>query len=228
METEQFLISIVIIVKIQMNLTDHREEYIKHTLDEKDTGNDPVIFFKNWLEEAIRGNVPEPTAMSVSTVSDSGRPSSRIVLLKGIEEDKFLFYTNYNSDKGKQISSNPRVALLFFWPGVERQVRVEGSVEKILPAESDKYFNSRPPESRIGAVVSPQSEVLKDRHQLEEMYAHVAGKFRTALIMRPGHWGGYAVSPELIEFWQGRAGRMHDRIRFRRVGNGWIKERLAP
>jgi len=212
-----------------MNLGDLRQDYKRNRLDEADSGEDPVVFFQKWLDEAIGANVPEPTAMSVSTVSSDGRPSSRVVLLKGIVDCHFIFFTNYNSRKGEQLKVNPYASLLFFWPQLERQVRIEGKVHKTDPDESDRYFHSRPPESRISALISPQSRVISGRDELEKLVELAEEEFRNKEMARPEHWGGFALIPELIEFWQGRTGRLHDRIRYRRGSeNDWIRERLAP
>lgn len=211
-----------------MNLADIRIDYIKHSLDARVVGNDPVKFFTGWLNEAINSGVQEPTAMAVSSVSEEGKPSLRIVLLKGVENGKFKFFTNYNSRKGQELECNPNIAMLFFWPELERQVRIEGKVNKISGDESDIYFNSRPLESRIGAIASPQSKVISGREELEELFSQTAKAIPPEMIKRPEYWGGYSLKPESVEFWQGRPGRLHDRIRFRKDGNNWIKERLAP
>ncbi|MHC1774398.1 MAG: pyridoxamine 5'-phosphate oxidase [Lentimicrobium sp.] len=211
-----------------MNIAAIRKEYIKHSLDAVAVGSNPVSFFSAWLNEAIDAGALEPTAMAVSSVSEDGKPSSRMVLLKGIDDGKFTFFTNFNSRKGKEINSNSEVALLFFWPELERQVRIEGVAMRVSEEESDEYFNSRPMESRIGAVASPQSSVIPGRQALEEIYIRIAEKAISEEIVRPENWGGFAVIPHTVEFWQGRPGRLHDRIRFRSEGNEWIKERLAP
>jgi pyridoxamine 5'-phosphate oxidase len=211
-----------------MNLAEFRKDYIKHSLDVMVVGNDPVNFFSGWLNEAIQSGVQEPTAMAVSSVSADGKPSSRMVLLKGIEEGKFKFFTNYNSRKGQELNINPNMAMLFFWPELERQVRIEGKVEKIPGDESDIYFNSRPLESRLGAIASPQSKVISGREELEELYNNLEETILPQEVERPDYWGGYSLKPDSVEFWQGRPGRLHDRIRFRKEGNTWIVERLAP
>lgn len=212
-----------------MNISDIRKNYMLHQLNEEDAGNDPVQFFIKWLGEAINAEAGEPTAMVLSTVDKHCRPSSRIVLLKGCEEGEFRFFTNYESSKGRQLAENPNASLVFFWKELERQVRVEGSVKK-LPAElSDAYYNSRPLESRIGAWISPQSSVIDSREYLEKLYVLKRTEIETGMeLLRPAHWGGYALIPTMIEFWQGRASRLHDRIRFRLVKENWVKERLAP
>ncbi len=212
-----------------MKLSDIRKDYAKHSLDTDKAGNDPLVFFDKWLNEAIASGVHEPTAMAVSTVSEMGKPSSRMVLLKGMDEGMFVFFTNYRSKKGEQIQINPNVSLLFFWPELERQVRIEGIAQKLPGVDSDKYFDSRPLESRIGAIASPQSQVITGREEIEDSFYRVAELFTTSKITRPDHWGGYSVTPECIEFWQGRPGRLHDRIQYRRADNQhWIQERLAP
>lgn len=214
---------------ISMNLADIRKSYLLHQLDEQETGNDPIAFFLRWLSEAIEAQAEEPTAMVLSTVSPDCKPSSRVVLLKGCEDGEFRFFTNYESRKGRELSGNRFGSLLFFWKELERQVRIEGIVQKMTDAASDEYFNTRPFESRIGAIVSPQSKVIENREYLEKLFITKSEEYTdTSLLRRPPHWGGYALQPEAIEFWQGRASRLHDRIRFRLEEGKWIKERLAP
>lgn len=207
-----------------MNISGIRQDYIKHTLILEDTGDNPIKFFTGWLDEAIRMKAEEPTAMALSTVSDEGRPSSRIVLLKGLDEGKFLFFSNYDSQKGRQLGKNPFGSLLFFWPLLERQVRVEGRIEKIPGDESDKYFKSRPLESRLGAIASPQSKVIRSREELEALVVKAGNE----VVKRPEYWGGYGLTPDSVEFWQGRTNRLHDRIKFTRNKEEWVKVRLAP
>lgn len=212
-----------------MNLTEIRTNYIKHKLDEQETGEDPEVFFLKWLSEAIDAQVLEPTAMTLSTVDSSGRPSSRIVLLKGIENGEFRFFTNYQSRKGREINSNPAGSLLFFWKELERQVRVEGLIHKLTIEESDAYFITRPFESRVGAIVSPQSKVIESRDYLDNLFSLKSMELKVSdQIRRPDHWGGYGLVPDKIEFWQGRESRLHDRIQFRLSKDSWIRERLAP
>jgi pyridoxamine 5'-phosphate oxidase len=212
-----------------MNLSEIRKNYILHQLNEEETGSNPVEFFQKWLTQAIVSEVHEPTAMVLSTISADNKPRSRVVLLKGLQDDSFIFYTNYESAKGKEIKNNPAGALLFFWKELERQVRIEGHIEKVSSEESDRYFNSRPLESRIGAIISPQSMVVENRAYLESLFISQSERILSEEdIKRPQHWGGYSLKPELIEFWQGRASRLHDRIRFRLVNGQWEKERLAP
>lgn len=205
-----------------------RKDYRKKQIIEADFPENPVQQFQKWFDEAIKEQVVEVNAMVLSTVNQNARPSSRVVLLKGIKNDCFLFYTNYESNKGKQLSQNPMVSLNFFWPELERQVRIEGRAEKVSQEISDTYFLSRPRDSKIGAWVSPQSEVLSSRSELEDKLSFFNNKFSEGEIPRPEHWGGYAVVADLIEFWQGGANRLHDRLRYRLVNDLWEIERLAP
>lgn len=206
-----------------------RKEYIRGGLDESAVNTDPIAQFSSWLNEAISAEVHEPTAMVLSTVSSEGAPSSRVVLLKGIDNGSMLFYTNYESRKGRELAQHPHAALLFFWPELERQVRIEGTVERVSEEASTTYFRSRPFESQLGAASSPQSQVITSREELDHRFAELAAANagRTS-IERPAHWGGFALVPHTIEFWQGRPSRMHDRIRFRKAEEVWMIERLAP
>lgn len=198
-------------------------------LDEETAGSDPVVFFRKWFSEAEASQATEINAMTLATVDAGGRPHARIVLLKGLDDNAFVFFTNYDSAKGNEIGSNPNVALVFFWKELERQVRVEGTIEKISDSESDIYFHSRPEGSRLGAWASPQSRPIEHRNVLELNYAKYEKEFSNIQIPRPPHWGGYRIVPDHIEFWQGRSSRMHDRILFSRSENGeWTRSRLAP
>ena len=204
-----------------------RSDYAKAALDESAVARNPFEQFNRWLNEAIAASCPEPTAMSLATVGVNGRPSSRIVLLKGVEAGGFIFYTSYQSRKGEELAANPHAALLFFWVELEREVRIEGPIEQVDAATSDAYFHSRPVLSRISALVSPQSQVVPDRAALEQRFAAASAEHGES-PPRPAHWGGYRLVPESFEFWQGRPGRLHDRIAFARAGSGWNISRLAP
>lgn len=198
-------------------------------LDEETAGSDPVIFFRKWFAEAEASQATEINAMTLATVDATGRPHARIVLLKGLDDNAFVFFTNYDSAKGNDIKDNPHVALVFFWKELERQVRVEGVIEKISDSESDIYFHSRPQGSRIGAWASPQSQIIDHRNILELNYAKYEAEFSNIQVPRPPHWGGYRIVPDRIEFWQGRSSRMHDRLLFSKSANGeWTRSRLAP
>ena len=206
-----------------------RTEYSKSSLDLKSVDADPIAQFTKWFNEAMTAQVPEPNAMTLSTVSSSGGPSSRIVLLKGIEKYQFVFYTNYQSQKGKELEQNPACALNFFWPQLERQVRIEGIAERVSPEAADQYFQSRPRASQIGAWASPQSTMVKDRAILEERFKQIEEQYKDRKVLpRPKQWGGFGVSPLEIEFWQGRPSRLHDRIVYTRIDNAWQINRLAP
>ncbi|QLQ11706.1 MAG: pyridoxamine 5'-phosphate oxidase [Nocardioidaceae bacterium] len=208
-----------------MDLAALRQEYAATGLDEVTLTADPLELFGTWLTEAVDSGMHEPNAMVMAT-ERAGQPAARMVLLKGFDEG-FVFFTNYESDKGNELAANPRCALVFPWYPISRQVRVEGRASRVSPAESDRYFASRPYESQLGAVASPQSRVVADRVGLDELMEQARAEYGQA-VERPEHWGGYRVIPELVEFWQGRFGRMHDRIRYRRHGASWIVERLAP
>lgn len=205
-----------------------RLEYSKEILDEKMVNSNPIVQFDLWMKEALNADIPEPHAMNVSTVSKEGKPSSRIVLLRNFSENGFVFYTNYNSKKGNDISENNCAAINFFWPQLERQIRIEGKLQKVDSKISDEYFASRPHDSQIGAWASNQSEVLKNRQELEEKFEALEKKFAGINVPRPEHWGGYCLVPDSIEFWQGRPSRIHDRIKFTSVNNEWKIERLSP
>jgi pyridoxamine-phosphate oxidase len=213
----------------QENLQNMREDYTSATLSENSVKADPIKQFGIWFDEALAANVPEGNAMTLATATGDGRPSARIVLLKGFYDEGFIFYTNYLSRKGKEISKNPLGALTFFWPSMERQVRIEGIIDKISKEESEKYFHSRPKESQIGALASPQSQEIPGRESLEKKWSELALQYEGKEIPKPSFWGGYILKPRLIEFWQGRPSRLHDRILYKKTDNkNWKKVRLAP
>ncbi|MBL7832516.1 MAG: pyridoxamine 5'-phosphate oxidase [Cyclobacteriaceae bacterium] len=206
-----------------------RKEYSKAALDVQSVSQDPISQFTKWFEEAVTANVPEPNAMNLATVNENGRPASRTVLLKGVEDFRFVFYTNFQSRKGKELEHNPACALTFFWPELERQVRIEGVASRIDDARAEKYFQSRPRGSQIGAWASPQSSLISDRAILEARVQKLEDKFKGQDILpKPNQWGGYEVDPLMIEFWQGRASRLHDRILYTKDDGVWKINRLAP
>ncbi len=205
-----------------------RVDYTLKSFDEKDVLSNPFHQFATWLEEAIQAEVNEPNAMTLATVKKDLTPSARIVLLKGFDENGFVFFTNYQSHKGQELSENPNVALVFCWLELQRQVRIEGIATKIPDLESDNYFFSRPITSQIGAHASPQSSVIQNRAALEAQFEHFEKLFASTPIMRPEQWGGYRVVPQTIEFWQGRQSRLHDRFLFSKKNNNWLVQRLAP
>jgi pyridoxamine 5'-phosphate oxidase len=210
-----------------MSIADLRKEYAREALDEAHTDADPFKQFARWWDEAMNSQLPEPNAMTLATADPSGRPSARTVLLKGFDENGFVFFTNYESRKGEELAVNPRASLLFFWPELERQVRIDGDVTRVDGAESDEYFRTRPLASRIGAWASPQSRVISGRAWLMARAAEMG--IRHGLNPdRPPHWGGFRVRPLAIEFWQGRPSRLHDRLLYTRTNDSWLRQRLAP
>lgn len=210
-------------------LSDIRKNYTKNELLTETIDKDPIKQFNHWFREAIESEVLEPNAMTLSTINAAGRPTSRIVLLKGIEENRFLFFTNYQSSKGKELEQSPACALNFFWPELERQVRIEGIAERIEEKASTAYFQSRPRGSQIGAWASPQSSVIKDRETLEKRVAELEEKYKDAEVLpKPNQWGGFAVESFQIEFWQGRSNRLHDRLVYILHDGAWQISRLAP
>jgi pyridoxamine 5'-phosphate oxidase len=212
-----------------MDLAQVRREYTKKKLSKKSVNKDPLVQFTKWLNEALQADCMEPTAMIISTVSEDHIPSSRVVLLKGMENGRFVFFTNYNSRKGSQLQKNPNISALFFWPELERQIIIEGSVEKSSESVSDAYFGTRPWKSRIGAIISPQSKAIESRNTIKTAFVLEAAKHVSDSIPRPDYWGGYEITPARIEFWQGRENRLHDRILFSKTAdNLWDISRLAP
>jgi pyridoxamine 5'-phosphate oxidase len=206
-----------------------RTEYKRAALSERDAAADPYLQFSRWFDEAVAAAVPEPNAMALATVDAGGQPAARVVLLKSVDARGFVFHTNYDSRKGHDIDANPRVALLFFWPELERQVRIEGRAERVSAKESDDYFGERPRDSQLGAWASPQSAPIADRAVLETRFAEAEARFASAAVPRPPNWGGVRVAPDRFEFWQGRPSRLHDRLVFARDdGGGWTIARLAP
>ena len=210
------------------NLHKMRQEYMSGNLNEELMPQDPMQMFKMWFSEAIETGLTEPNAMTVATASLDGKPSARVVLLKEVNNMGFVFFTNYLSRKGREITVNPEVALVFDWHDMERQVRVEGRAEKLPVEDSDAYFNSRPEDAKIGAWASPQSKIVKNRDELEKLEDESMEQFEDMEVHRPSHWGGYLIRPSVIEFWQGRPNRMHDRIVYYNTEEGWSMHRLAP
>lgn len=211
------------------SIADIRKEYAALSLHESDVAQDPIAQFDTWWQQALNSQVMEPNAMTVATASADGLPAARVILLKGFSPEGFVFFTNYNSFKAMHLTENPKACLVFFWAELERQVRITGLVKKVPPAESDAYFFSRPEGSRIGAWASQQSSVVSSREWLDEQYAQKTGEFAGKEIPRPPYWGGYLVQPVVVEFWQGRPSRLHDRIQYTMQENGaWKIERLSP
>ena len=212
-----------------LNLEDLREDYTRDQLILEDTDPNPLLQFERWFKAAQQSPVNEPNAMTLATVGGNGRPKVRIVLLKQVDDQGFVFFTNYDSQKGQDLQANPFASLVFFWDVIQRQVRIEGRVEKIAQADSEAYFQSRPKGSQIGAIASPQSQVIPSREVLQEKVAQLEKDFADKeKLPRPDNWGGYRLIPDRVEFWQGRSSRLHDRIRYRLEEGSWLRERLAP
>lgn len=214
---------------IREHINKLRKDFSLKSLNEQSVHKNPLIQFEQWFNEAMQAQIPEMNAFDLATVSAQGQPSLRILYMRDFSSEGFVFYTNYNSHKGKDIEENPKVCMNFFWPEMERQIRIQGRAEKQRPEDSDLYFNSRPRGSQIGAWASSQSAVVKDREVLDKLVEEITLKYEGREIPRPVHWGGYIVKPSQIEFWQGRPSRLHDRIRyFRNENNNWQIERLSP
>ena len=214
---------------MKFKIADIRVDYSKKKLEIRSMEKDPIVQLDHWMEEAIEADLPEPTAMCLSTVDQDGQPSSRMVLLKDIENGKLVFYTNYNSQKSRELRQNPRCSISIYWPQFERQINILGQVSRTDASTSDKYFASRPWKSQVGAWASPQSESISSRNVIMLNFAKYSAKYLGQKVPRPPHWGGFAVEPTVVNFWQGRPNRLHDRIKYTRQSEGdWKMERIAP
>ncbi len=212
-----------------LNLKDKRKDYTKGQLSKEAVDPNPLRQFKTWMDQALDSEILEPNAMTLATCTSAGHPAARILLLKELDQRGFVFFTNYQSRKGTELAGNPHAAMVFLWKELQRQVRIEGKVEKIAAEASTEYFQSRPKGSQIGAWASPQSEVIPDREVLETAVEMLEKQYADAEVLpRPEHWGGYRLVPELLEFWQGRSSRLHDRVQYRKMKDGWTIESLAP
>ncbi len=210
-------------------MNETQEQILPDVLDERNVDPNPIDLFRRWFEAAVASISRLPESMTLATATKDGKPSARVVLLKQFDNDGFVFYTNYNSSKARELEENPQAALVMYWTVLDRQVRVEGKVERVSPRQSDEYFRTRPRESQLGALASPQSEVIESREVLERRFADFDKFYRDRHVERPAHWGGYILKPERIEFWQNRSGRLHDRILYQRKASGsWSIQRLAP
>lgn len=206
-----------------------RQEYRSASLSESEVAADPISQFAKWFAEALDGGLYEPNAMTLATATHDGKPSARTMLLKGFDKTGFTFYTNYLSRKGKEISKNPAASIVFFWAELERQVRIEGVLEKVSKEESEKYFHSRPKDSQLGAMASQQSQEISGRKQVEDTFNDLKDKFADKQVQKPAYWGGYVLKPQIVEFWQGRPGRLHDRLVYKKSDkHTWKIVRLAP
>jgi pyridoxamine 5'-phosphate oxidase len=204
------------------------DQYAGVPLDPSGCDPDPIVEFRKWFQDAMVAELPTVNAMTLATVDELGRPSARIVLLKEVDDRGFVFFTNYDSRKGRELAANPAAALVMFWEPMHRQVRIEGTVERITDEESDAYFGERPRGSQLGAIASPQSQPITTRAVLEDKVAALTHELGDAAPRRPAYWGGFRVVPEMVELWQGQPSRLHDRVRYRRTADGWVRDRLAP
>lgn len=211
-----------------MELSDYRMNYERHTLDESSVPSNPFQLFEGWFTDVLTSGTEDPTAVVLATADKEGKPSARMVLLKGLDKRGYIFYSHYQSRKGRELEQNPNASLLFFWKEFQRQVRVEGRVERLSLEESDQYFRQRPFENRVSAAISPQSQVIQGRPWLEYQVKQCKDKYADGNIPRPAEWGGYLLTPSRFEFWQGRKDRLHDRLMYTLTGNAWQLQRLAP